>query len=295
MSAESSFGKRLRAALVRWDEYTSTSPGPQAVPVSPSGPTRSSFGQRLIAALARWDDLPQNNASRSRDRASESELVKKHRLPANDDDQYVKRVAELLARSRPEEKPDERGKQRAPEVYVASRHLDATQAQSGGNTRSKGPSRVFDIVRDVVAEIAPEELVLVDGLAGLDHNAVRRMLGGRGGQREPLGFALGALVTPIVWLGVDEPARRIASAAENAARGTKAILRKFMRRPAVDSVMPELTRKQLAEIHQQILRTALTHGLEDGRARQVADAVTGRLALVAQGDDAAERDDPDHN
>ncbi|WP_432932771.1 hypothetical protein ACQPZZ_15860 [Microbispora sp. CA-135349] len=88
---------------------------------------------------------------------------------------------------------------------------------------------MLDVVRDVVAEIAPEELVLVDGLAGLDPDAVIRRLGRRGGRREPLGFGLGevaALVTPVVWLVVEEGARRIGSAAgEGAAKGTKAVLR----------------------------------------------------------------------
>ncbi|MEU0566825.1 hypothetical protein ABZ297_15735 [Nonomuraea sp. NPDC005983] len=153
------------------------------------------------------------------------------------------------------------------------------------------------MVRDVVAGVAPEELVLVDGLAGLDDDAVMRRLGRRGGRREPLGFGLGevaVLVTPVVWLVVDEAARRFGSAVgEDAAKGTKAVLRKLLRRPAAAVVVPDLTREQLAGVHQQVVETAVKHGLEDSRARLIADAVAGRLALAAAGGDADEPDGPD--
>ncbi|MEU8036898.1 hypothetical protein [Streptosporangium sp. NPDC049078] len=153
---------------------------------------------------------------------------------------------------------------------------------------------MLDVVRDVVAKVAPEELVLVDGLAVLDDDAVMRRLGRRRGRREPLGFGLGevaVLVTPVVWLVVDEAARRIGSeAGGSAAKGTKAILRKLLRKRTPAVVVPALTREQLAEVHQQVVETAMKHGLEDSRARLIADAVAGRLALAAPGDDADEPD-----
>jgi hypothetical protein len=72
--------------------------------------------------------------------------------------------------------------------------------------------RVRDVVRDVVVEVAEEELPIVDGLAGFDDAGALRRLRGRGRRREPLGFGLGevaALVTPVVWLVVDEIARQV--------------------------------------------------------------------------------------
>lgn len=75
---------------------------------------------------------------------------------------------------------------------------------------------------DVVAEVAPEELPLVAGLAGFDDATAVRRLGGRGRRRETLGFGLGevaALVTPVVWLVVDHTAQRIVGTAVDGAAG----------------------------------------------------------------------------
>ncbi|MFC4011305.1 hypothetical protein ACFOY2_29040 [Nonomuraea purpurea] len=174
--------------------------------------------------------------------------------------------------------------------------MSSEAALPASNRRSAGDTRVLDVVRDVVAEVAPEELMLVDGLAGLDDDAVRRRLGRRGGRREPLGFGLGeiaVLVTPVVWLVVDEAARRIGSeAGEVTVKGTKAALRKLLRRPTADVVVPDLTREQLAEVHQQVVETAVKHGLEESRAQLIADAVAGRLALAAAGKNADEPGGP---
>lgn len=169
---------------------------------------------------------------------------------------------------------------------------------NGGSTHRAMATTVVDVVRDVVAKVAPEELPLVDGLAGLDDDAVVRRLSRRGNRREPLGFGLGeiaALVTPVVWLVVDEAARQVGSAAVNdAAKRTKAVLRKLFRRPAAAVVVPDLTREQLAEVRQRVIETAVDHGLGESRARLIADAVTGRLALAASGDDAHEPDSLDN-
>ncbi|MFD5121196.1 hypothetical protein [Streptomyces sp. NPDC058385] len=62
-----------------------------------------------------------------------------------------------------------------------------------------------DVVRDVVVQVAPDEIVLVEGLLLLDDASAVRRLSGRGRQ-EPLGFGLAeaaALVTPVVRLVVN--------------------------------------------------------------------------------------------
>ncbi|MFF4191002.1 hypothetical protein [Nonomuraea sp. NPDC001831] len=156
---------------------------------------------------------------------------------------------------------------------------------NGGPTSRAATTRVRDVVRDVVAATAPEELLLVDGLAGLDDGLVIRRLGRRGTRREPLGFGLGeiaALVTPVVWLVIDEAARRAGTAAvDGAAARTKTVLRKVFRRPAAAVFVPDLSRDELAQVHRRVLETAVEHGLDDSRARLIADAVVGRLALAA--------------
>jgi hypothetical protein len=165
------------------------------------------------------------------------------------------------------------------------------------HTVAAGGTRIYEVVHDVVAEVAPEELPLVTGLDMLDDDAVVRRLGRQGGRREPLGFGLGevaTLVTPVVWLMIDEAARRVGGAAiEGAAKGSKAVLRRLLRRPAAPVTVPALTRQQLAEVHRRVLETAAQRGLGDRRATLIADAVVTRLALTAPGNDRPEPNRPD--
>jgi hypothetical protein len=144
------------------------------------------------------------------------------------------------------------------------------------------------VVRDVVAEVASEELPLVEGLDRFDDAVVLRRLNGRGRKREPLGFGLGevvALVTPVVWLVVDEVAKRVSgSAVDGAARGTKALLRKMFRRRTRPSKIPPLTPEQLGEVRRRVLEVAQQRGLDEQRRVAIADALVARLALTAQDD-----------
>ncbi|HEX5406375.1 MAG TPA: hypothetical protein VFX16_29220 [Pseudonocardiaceae bacterium] len=143
---------------------------------------------------------------------------------------------------------------------------------------------VRDVVRVVVGEIAPEELPLVDGLAQFgDATAVRR-LSRQGGRREPLGFGFDeatALVTPVVWLAVDQAARRLGgAAADGAVTGAKSVLGRIRGR-TTPVVVPALSSDQLAVVHREILRVAADRGLGEKRALMIADAVVARLTLGA--------------
>ncbi|MFG3406927.1 hypothetical protein [Streptomyces sp. NPDC048142] len=145
--------------------------------------------------------------------------------------------------------------------------------------------RVRDLVRDVVTEVAPEELPLIAGLAGFDDARAVRRLGGRDRRREPLGFGLGevaALVTPVVWLAVDQAAQRIVGTwVDNGIARTGGALRRLFRRPAPEPVtIPPLTREQLLIVRESVLTMAAQRGLESERATVIADAVVTRLVLV---------------
>lgn len=144
------------------------------------------------------------------------------------------------------------------------------------------------MVRDVVAEVAAEEMPLVVGLARFDDATVIRRLGDRR-RREPLGFGLGevaALVTPVVWLAVNQTAQQITAAAvDNAIGRARSRLRVLFRRPAETVTVPPLTREQLADVRNVVLEMAAQRGLEEERATVIADAVVARLVL-------AEREDP---
>ncbi|GAA2531956.1 hypothetical protein GCM10010423_29380 [Streptomyces levis] len=145
--------------------------------------------------------------------------------------------------------------------------------------------RVRDLVRDVVSEVAPEELPLVAGLAGFDDAGAVRRLGGGDRRRETLGFGIGeaaALVTPVVWLAVDQAAQRIVGTwVDSGITRMGTALRRLFRRPVSEPVViPPLTREQLALVRESVLTMAGQRGLEAERAAVIADAVVTRLVLV---------------
>ncbi|MFE9889261.1 hypothetical protein [Streptomyces scopuliridis] len=167
---------------------------------------------------------------------------------------------------------------------------------------TSGGVRASEVVRDVVAEVAAEELPVVDGLAALDEEIVARRMGRGRSEQDPLGFGLdevAVLVTPVVWLAVYEAARQLGGqAAIGAARGVRAVGRKIIRRPAAPAVIPALRHEQLREVRELVLKVAAERGLSERRAETIADAVVVRLTLTAQGGqdrpaaDAADEDQP---
>ncbi|MFD5813992.1 hypothetical protein [Streptomyces sp. NPDC127038] len=143
---------------------------------------------------------------------------------------------------------------------------------------------VRDVVHDVVAQVAREELPLVEGLARFDDDTVGRRLGHREGQRpEPLGFGsdeVTALVTGVVWLTLDQTVRQLGErTADGVVRGAGGLLRRVLRRHTEPATVPPLTPEQLAEVRQRVLEVAARRGLGRERAETVADAVVARLAL----------------
>ncbi|UZJ32825.1 hypothetical protein [Streptomyces endophytica] len=139
------------------------------------------------------------------------------------------------------------------------------------------------MVREVVVEVAPDEKVLVEGLLRIDDERAVARLRGRGRTREPLGFGVQevtALVTPVVWLALDEAARKVAGAAvENVGRRSKAWLRRVARRPAAVRVVPPLTAEQLESVRQRVLELGAESGLAAETATALAERVVARLVL----------------
>ncbi|MCX4967130.1 hypothetical protein OHA98_20520 [Streptomyces sp. NBC_00654] len=147
---------------------------------------------------------------------------------------------------------------------------------------------VRDLVRSVVASVAPEELPLVEGLRRFDDATVTRRLSRRGKRREPLGFGIGevaALVTPVVWLVLDGVAQHmVATTVTNASQRVTGMTRRLLRRPASVAVVSALTRDQLVQVRALILAAAQQRGLPAERADELADAVVARLALFDESD-----------
>jgi hypothetical protein len=157
----------------------------------------------------------------------------------------------------------------------------------GGQSAVTAGVRVRDVVSDVVAEVAPQELPLVAELARLDDAEVVRQLRGRRRRRKALGFGLdevAALATPVAWLALDQVAQRIAGyAVDGAARGIRAALRRVFRRHATPATIPPLTREQLGQVRRLVAEMAVQRGLGEKRASVIADAVVARLALAPSG------------
>ncbi|MET8773145.1 hypothetical protein, partial [Streptomyces sp. NPDC004658] len=150
---------------------------------------------------------------------------------------------------------------------------------------------VLDVVRDVVGRHAPEEGRLVDDLAGLDYGPVVRRLrrASAGGRSDPLGFGLdtvGAVVTPLVLLAVDEACRTAVTDGTgrlmNRAATALGRLRPSARRPDAPPEVPRLTPEQLASVRRRVHQEAVRRGFGD--ADGLADSVVARLALAGTED-----------
>ncbi|MEU5692292.1 hypothetical protein [Actinosynnema sp. NPDC020468] len=171
----------------------------------------------------------------------------------------------------------------------------ATSPGEGAGTAA--PARVRDVVRDVVAEIAAEELPVVDGLAALDDATALRHLTDRSHRREPLGFGwenLVVLVTPVVWLVVDEAAKRAAGSVVDAGvKWSKSLWRKGSRRKAEELAVPPLNADQLDQVRLRVLEEAERQGLPADRAEELAAKLVDRLGRIGLEPPRAPEDEAD--
>ncbi|WP_405938086.1 hypothetical protein OG338_16755 [Streptomyces sp. NBC_00726] len=142
---------------------------------------------------------------------------------------------------------------------------------------------VRQVVRDVVSEVAPEELPLLDGVLGLlDDAGVQRALTRRSRGREPLGFGLEtvvALVVPVVWGALAEVARQTL---QGAAQGGITRLRRRLGRSTAATeplALPPLDREQILHVRRTVLVRCAAAGMDEARAVTVADSVAARLSL----------------
>lgn len=162
--------------------------------------------------------------------------------------------------------------------------MDAGGAGSGG--AAPGGVRVRDVVRAVVAEFAPEELPVVDGLAGFDDSAVVRRLS-RKSRGEPLGFGLAevaVVVTPVAWLVLDQVAQQVGNdLGARLVRWAAVLIRRLGRRNSPPATIPPLSAAQLADVRRAVQEKAVQRGLSEKRAVVIADAVVAELATGSLG------------
>ncbi|MFI1912757.1 hypothetical protein [Nocardia sp. NPDC020380] len=140
------------------------------------------------------------------------------------------------------------------------------------------------IVRETIAAAAPSELVLVDSLAGLGDAAVSRRFRRRRQGHDPLGFGVeeaAALATPVVWLAVEEAAKRLGAAAgDGVTKESKILLRKIFHRGARASELPAMSTEEIALTRPTVLALAGERGLAPEQATALADALAVRLARI---------------
>lgn len=141
---------------------------------------------------------------------------------------------------------------------------------------------VREVVRDILAEQAPQEARLLDGMAPLSDRQITRVFRRSRSRRDPLGFGAAevvALIAPVVWVVVNEVAQRSAAAAvDGASRWGSAWLRRVRRLPDLPAEVPALSSGQLGDVRRRVLERAQASGMEAGAAEALADAVVARLA-----------------
>lgn len=152
---------------------------------------------------------------------------------------------------------------------------------------SQGDS-IRDIIREVVAEVAPDELPIVDGLAMIDHAHAVRQMRKRPRKQEHLGFGLGevaVLVTPILWLALNEAAKQIVGdTVKMTGNRLKAATIRIFGKAAGPATLPAMNEKQREALRQEVITSALEKGLPRERAYELADALISRIATGRAGE-----------
>ena len=152
--------------------------------------------------------------------------------------------------------------------------MNAEEVQVAQGATALPGMTMAEMVRTVVTAVAPEELPLVAGLSRFDEADAGRRLADSTKRHDPLGSGLGeaaALVTPIIWLAVQEVVNRMADSAADSLLGRiRATVRKRLGRKKPAVRLPHFGEPELAEVRRLILEKAKQSGLKPGRAMLLA-------------------------
>jgi hypothetical protein len=152
---------------------------------------------------------------------------------------------------------------------------------------------VIEISRELVTQLAPEELILFRATSQAFVQNPKRVLARADARDEMLGFGLGetvALFTPailavasaVVNFLITEVAKAARTEGASLIQETVRKLVKSLRSPVEtqDDQHPGLTTAQLAQVRAIALQQARQMKLSDTRANVLADAIVGSLAVM---------------
>lgn len=143
---------------------------------------------------------------------------------------------------------------------------------------------IRDIVRSVIASQASRELPYFTRLARTGDSWVLWRLRHRRGRDEPLGFGLGemaTLITPVVWVTLNEAAREFGSAAgDGIFAGARGLFRRLVRRKPRLAAVPPLTEEQRERIRDAVRQELLDRKFGKQRAADIANAVFHELSVA---------------
>ena len=157
------------------------------------------------------------------------------------------------------------------------------------NTADADAVLIADVARDVLSEIAPDELPIFPAASRAYIADPAAALRGLGAKDEMLGFGIEALavaVTPVVLVVVTEVFQFLTGVAAKAVADglakeiseiVKAMFKRF--RPSTPSIPSVLTREHIAAIHGNVLLAARRLRLSQDKALALANAVTAQLVL----------------
>lgn len=138
------------------------------------------------------------------------------------------------------------------------------------------------LLREVIAETAPDELDWLDGYDALDDQDFTKVLDRRS-RREPLGIGLSELValsTPVVWYVLQKAAEHAAETAlDESIRKTGRWWQRRRKAPLELAPMPVV---RIDAVREAILESASEAGLDEELAQHLADGVVKRLKTKAE-------------
>lgn len=152
---------------------------------------------------------------------------------------------------------------------------------------------IHELARDVITQIAPQELPLFRAHSEAYFKDPQNALQSQSAKDELLGFGVGeavVLLTPIALATLNEVVMFVGGEVKKSAQGEgaawiqqaiKALFKKFRQPEVDDKKMPAaLTPEQLTQVRKIAFNKARQLKLSEDRAKILADAVVGSLATA---------------